>query len=94
VDDGARIPEFAQAPVAVFWLTTRAFAHQHWNWVGYTRRLCPLGDGERINLFRTLAIGERVGNAGPDLFPFADEEVLSCAISAMRKQWHARCAMP
>jgi hypothetical protein len=28
----------------------------------------PVGDGKRINLFRTLAIGERVGNAGPDLF--------------------------
>jgi hypothetical protein len=28
----------------------------------------PIGDGKRINLFRTLAIGERVGNAGPDLF--------------------------
>jgi len=27
----------------------------------------PVGDGERINLFRALAIGERVGNAGPDL---------------------------
>jgi len=27
----------------------------------------PHGDGERINLFRALAIGERVGNAGPDL---------------------------
>src|SRR5262249_40527255 len=34
----------------------------------YTRRLRPMGNGERINLFRALAIGERVGNAGPDLF--------------------------
>lgn len=34
----------------------------------YTRRLRPLGDGKRINLFRTLAVGERVGNAGPDRF--------------------------
>jgi hypothetical protein len=60
----------------------------------YTRRLPPSGNGERINLFRTLAIGERVGNGRPRSFPFADEEVLSCAISAMRKLWHARCAMP
>src|SRR5262249_19638354 len=34
----------------------------------YTRRLRPHGDGERINFFRALAIGEWVGNAGPDLF--------------------------
>ena len=36
----------------------------------------------------------RTGRQGrPRSFPFADEEVLSCAISAMRKQWRARCAM-
>jgi hypothetical protein len=43
---------------------------------------------------RALAIGERVGNAGSDLFRSADEEVLSCAISAMLRTWHALRAMP
>jgi Glyoxalase superfamily protein/ClpX C4-type zinc finger len=33
-----------------------------------TPAACPVGDGERINLFRTHAIGERVGKAGPDFF--------------------------
>jgi hypothetical protein len=28
----------------------------------------PFGDGERIISLSTLAIGERVGNAGTDLF--------------------------
>jgi hypothetical protein len=32
-----------------------------------TPAACPIWDGERINLFRALAIGERVGKAGPDL---------------------------
>jgi hypothetical protein len=45
------------------------------------------------NLFRALAIGERVGKAGPDLFRSPMKEVLSCAISAMRKLWRALCAM-
>jgi hypothetical protein len=53
----------------------------------------PFGDGERINFAPPLAIGERVGKAGPDLFRFADDEVLSCAISAMRKPWRVPCAM-
>jgi hypothetical protein len=34
----------------------------------YTRRLRPFWDGERISSLRTLAIGERVGKAGSDLF--------------------------
>jgi Glyoxalase superfamily protein len=34
----------------------------------YTRRLRPFWEGERITSLRTLAIGERVGKAGPDLF--------------------------
>ena len=47
----------------------------------------PIGDGERINLFRALAIW-RTGRQGrPRSHPFADEEVLSCAISAMRRPW-------
>jgi hypothetical protein len=33
-----------------------------------TRRLRPFWDGERITSLRTLAIGERVGEAGPNLF--------------------------
>jgi hypothetical protein len=54
----------------------------------------PIGDGERINLFRALAIW-RTGRQGrPRSHPFADEEVLSCAISAMRRPWPVRCAMP
>jgi hypothetical protein len=32
----------------------------------YTRRLHPFWDGERITSLRTLAIGEPVGEAGPD----------------------------
>src|SRR5262249_31957125 len=47
----------------------------------------PVGDGERINLFRALAIGERVGNAGSDLFRSPMKRLLSCAISAMRRPW-------
>jgi hypothetical protein len=54
----------------------------------------PLGDGERINFLRALAIGERVGKAGPDLFRSPMKRMLSCAIFAMRKSWRARCAMP
>jgi len=33
-----------------------------------TPAACTHWEGERINLFRALAIGERVGNAGTDLF--------------------------
>src|SRR5882724_7640775 len=41
---------------------------------------CPIGDGERINLFRALAIW-RTGRQGrPRSHLFADEEVLPCAM--------------
>jgi hypothetical protein len=59
----------------------------------YTRRLHPLGDGKRINLFGTPRRWRTGRQCRLRSFPFADEEVLSCAI-AMRKLWHARCAMP
>jgi hypothetical protein len=55
----------------------------------------PYGDGERIDLLsHAFAIGERVGNAGSDLFRSPMKEVLSCAISAMRRQWRVPCAKP
>jgi hypothetical protein len=54
----------------------------------------PSGDGERINLFRALAPGERVGNAGPDLCRSPMKRLLSCAISAMRRSWRVRYAKP
>ncbi|HKF10483.1 MAG TPA: hypothetical protein VKB89_17440, partial [Xanthobacteraceae bacterium] len=41
----------------------------------------PYGEGERINLFRALAIGERVGNAGSDLFRSPMKRLFPCAAS-------------
>ena len=54
----------------------------------------PFGDGERINLSprpRHWRTGRQGRHRSP---PFADREVLSCAISAMRKPWRIPCAMP
>jgi hypothetical protein len=49
-------------------LDSRRGRAQVYHRVDTTRRLRPFWDGERIHSLRTLAIGERVGNAGPDLF--------------------------
>jgi hypothetical protein len=48
-----------------------------------TPAACPIGDGKRINLFRALALGERVGKAGTDLYRSPMKRFFSCAISAM-----------
>jgi hypothetical protein len=59
----------------------------------YTRRLPPSG---MVNVSISSAPSPLANGSARQapIFPFADEEDLSCAISAMRKPWHARCAMP
>ena len=52
----------------------------------------PLGMVNVSNSHRTLAIGERVGKAGPDFFR-SSIEVFSCAIFATRRPWRIPCAM-
>ena len=54
----------------------------------------PSGNGERINL-SPHPRHWRTGRQGwHRSFPFADREVLSCAISAMQRSWRIPCAMP
>src|ERR1700751_2513172 len=57
----------------------------------YTRRLHPSG---MVNVsIRSAPRHWRTGRQGrPRSFPFADGEVFSCAIFAMRKQWRVPCA--
>ena len=62
-------------------LTVRALVRQPPTSGRYTRRLRPTVDGQRINLFRALAIGERVGNAGSDLFRSPMKRLFPCAAS-------------
>jgi hypothetical protein len=52
----------------------------------------PFGDGERIS-FLPCPRQRRTGRQSrPRSFPFAAEEVLPCAISAMQRQWRTPCA--
>jgi hypothetical protein len=53
----------------------------------------PFGDGERIDFLPHPRHGRTGRQRRLRSFPFADEEVLSCAISAMRKPWRTFCAM-
>jgi hypothetical protein len=58
----------------------------------YTRRLRPTGMVNVSISFAPSPLANGSATRAP-IFPFADEEVLSCAISAMRKLWRARCAL-
>jgi len=53
----------------------------------------PFGDGERINFLPNPRHGRTGRQRRLRSFPFADEEVFSCAISAMRKPWPMLYAM-
>ena len=76
-----------------FWIDTAPGFTPELQQGRYTRRLRPSG---MVNVsIRSAPRHWRTGRQGrPRSFPFADEEVFSCAISAMRKPWRIPCAMP
>src|SRR5215469_10252311 len=66
--DGQKMQSWVLLRQYGFWIDTNASGAPSFVTGPIHLPPAPFGDGERISFRATLAMGERVGNAGPDLF--------------------------